>query len=72
MILEVAVLNIRAGKADEFEKAFSEAGILISSAKGYQWHQLQKCIEKPLQYLLLVQWNTLQDHTEGSGNHRSI
>jgi heme-degrading monooxygenase HmoA len=65
MILEVAVLNIRAGESDGFEKAFSEAEMIISSATGYQWHQLQRCIENPSQYLLLVQWNTLEDHIDG-------
>jgi heme-degrading monooxygenase HmoA len=36
--------------------------------KGYKWHQLQKCIEQPAQYILLVQWDTLEDHTIGFRN----
>ncbi|MOA13356.1 hypothetical protein D3C78_1334050 [compost metagenome] len=35
---------------------------------GYRWHQLQKCIEKPSRYLLLVEWETLEDHTIGFRN----
>lgn len=33
--------------------------------KGYVSHELQSCIEDGNKYLLLVQWETLEDHTEG-------
>ena len=32
---------------------------------GYISHQLQKCIEKGNRYILLVNWQTLEDHTIG-------
>jgi heme-degrading monooxygenase HmoA len=32
---------------------------------GYVTHELQRCIEVPGKYLLLVQWATLEDHTIG-------
>jgi heme-degrading monooxygenase HmoA len=32
---------------------------------GYVSHQLQKCIEKGNRYILLVNWQTLEDHTVG-------
>ncbi len=65
MILEVAVLNVRPGEAQNFEQAFSKAQAIISSMKGYISHQLQRCIEIENQYILLVQWQTLTDHEEG-------
>lgn len=65
MILEVAILNIIPGKTIEFEQAFSEAQHIISKMKGYVNHQLQKCIENDHQYILLVNWQTLEDHTVG-------
>ncbi len=65
MILEVAILNVRAGESTMFEQAFSEAQAIIASMPGYISHQLLRCLEKSDQYLLLVQWQTLQDHTEG-------
>ena len=33
--------------------------------KGYVSHQLQKCVEKPNRYIVLVNWQTLEDHTHG-------
>lgn len=65
MILEVATLHIKGGLLDEFEQNFVKASVIISSMKGYISHQLKKCIEHDNQYILLVQWETLEDHEIG-------
>lgn len=65
MILEVAILDIRPGQNEAFEQAFAEAQKIISSMKGYIKHELQKCLEQESRYLLLVQWECLEDHTVG-------
>ncbi len=65
MILEVAILNVVAGETAVFEAAFAEAQKIISSMNGYVSHELQKCLEVPNQYILLVRWQTLADHTIG-------
>ncbi len=64
MILEVAPLDVLPGKTDEFEEAFAEASGIISSAHGYLSHELQRSVETPQRYVLLVRWETLADHTE--------
>ena len=65
MILEVAVLDVKIGQGPEFERAFQLAGSIISSMNGYISHELQKCVEVENRYILLVNWGTLEDHTEG-------
>ena len=65
MILEVAVLNVIPGFEDEFLKAFSRAEQMISKMAGYVSHQLKRCIESTNQFILLVEWEKLTDHTEG-------
>ena len=65
MILEVAILNIIPGKEDDFLKAFSEAKNIIAGMPGYISHQLKRCIENIGQFILLVEWEKLTDHTEG-------
>ena len=65
MILEVAILDVEPGREQEFETAFGEAQKIISRMDGYISHQLQKCIEKDSRYILLVNWQTLEDHTIG-------
>lgn len=65
MILEVAILDVKAGLEQEFEHNFVKAQTIITSMKGYVSHQLQHCIEKPSRYILLVNWETLADHEQG-------
>jgi len=64
MILEVAILNVKPDLSADFEKAFNQAEKIISAMKGYISHQLKKCVEVVDKYILLVNWETLEDHTE--------
>jgi heme-degrading monooxygenase HmoA len=65
MILEAAYLTVKSGETANFETAFKKASPIIASMKGYIHHELQHCMENSDKYLLLVQWETLEDHTEG-------
>jgi heme-degrading monooxygenase HmoA len=65
MVLEVAILNVIPGLEDDFIKAFSKAQNIISKMAGYLSHQLKRCIENKSQFILLVEWEKLTDHTEG-------
>lgn len=65
MILEVAILHIKSGLSLEFEKAFDQAKSIIQAQKGFIDLQLKKCIEAEDKYLLLVNWETIEDHTIG-------
>lgn len=65
MILEVAILNVRDGTCDLFETAFREASSIIASMPGYHSHELRCCMEAPSRYILLVHWQSLEDHTVG-------
>ncbi|WP_339146187.1 MULTISPECIES: antibiotic biosynthesis monooxygenase [unclassified Sutcliffiella] len=65
MILEAVMLQVKKGMEQEYEEAFRKASIIISSMKGYLSHELQRCMEAKGKYLLLVSWETLEDHTVG-------
>ncbi|MEH7083042.1 antibiotic biosynthesis monooxygenase [Neobacillus drentensis] len=65
MILEAAMLTVRPGMEEEYEEAFRQATEIIASMKGYISHELQRCLEVKGKYLLLVKWETLEDHTIG-------
>lgn len=65
MILEVAILDVLPGATAEFEAAFDEAQTIIAGMPGYLTHQLQRCLEHESRYLLLVEWTTLEAHTQG-------
>ncbi len=65
MILEVAILDVVPSREEDFEDAFAQASRIISSMPGYVSHQLQRCVEKNNRYILLVNWETMEDHTVG-------
>ena len=65
MILELAILDVKPGETAPFEAAFREAQAIIASMPGYLAHELQRCLETPSRYVLLVRWQTLEDHTRG-------
>lgn len=65
MVLEHALLSVNPGEEDDFEAAFAEAKEIIAGMPGYQYLTLSRCLERPSIYLLLVHWQSLEDHTEG-------
>jgi heme-degrading monooxygenase HmoA len=65
LILEVAILDLKPGLADEFEAALKVASKIIMAMPGYISHELQHCLENCDRYILLVRWEKLEDHTVG-------
>jgi len=66
MILEVADIRIAPGRQAEFEQAVHR-GIqtVIAKSTGFRGYQVRHGIESPERYLLLLEWDTLEDHTVG-------
>jgi heme-degrading monooxygenase HmoA len=66
MILEVADIRVKEGSQAEFEKAVQVAlDTIFPKAKGFVGHTFRKSIESADRYLLLLSWETLEDHTVG-------
>ncbi len=65
MIVEHALLPVKPGAEDDFVEAFETAKGIIASMRGFRRLTLSRCIERPSTFLLLVEWETLEDHTEG-------
>lgn len=65
MILEIAQLQVAPPRQVEFEAAFAEAQPIIASMPGYLGHELQRCLERPGHYMLLVRWTTVEAHEVG-------
>jgi heme-degrading monooxygenase HmoA len=66
MILEVADIRIRSGEQAAFDEAIQRGvSTVISQAKGYRGWKVNKSIESPERYLLMIFWDTLEDHTVG-------
>ena len=64
-IVEKAVLPVKAGLEAEFELAFTKARWIIGGMPGFRELTLSRGIETPSTYLLLVRWDTIEDHEVG-------
>lgn len=66
MILEVADIRVHPGREAEFEEAILR-GLeqVISKAAGAKSWKVEKGIECPNRFLLMIEWETLEHHTVG-------
>lgn len=62
-VLEVCLLSIKPGMEAEFEAGVRQAVPLFQRAKGCLGMEVRRFVEKPLQYHLLVHWDSLESHT---------
>ena len=62
MVLESAELLIKPGMEAEFEAGVRQATPLFQRARGCSGMRLERGIENPLAYRLLVRWATVEDH----------
>jgi heme-degrading monooxygenase HmoA len=65
MVLEHALLSVKPGEEDDFEAAFRQAKTIIADMPGFGRLTLSRCVEQASTYLLLVEWDRLEDHTVG-------
>jgi len=65
MITEHAVLEVAPGREDEFVTAMGSAKRIIAASPGFVSLRVERCLERPSCFLLLVEWRRLEDHTDG-------
>ena len=65
MITEHALLEVIAGQEADFVTAMEEARRLIAASPGFIGLRVERCVERPSCFLLLVEWERIEDHTEG-------
>ncbi len=64
MILEVADIRIHPDQHVAFEEAIQRGlDSVISKARGFRGFKVNKGVEHPQRYLLMIFWDTLEDHT---------
>jgi heme-degrading monooxygenase HmoA len=66
MILEIADITITVGKQAEFDAAIKHGlDTVASRADGFRGYKVNKSVETPERYVLMIYWDTLEDHTVG-------
>ena len=64
MILEIADIRIQPGRNAEFEVAIRQ-GVegVIATAQGFRGYKVNRGVESPERYVLMIYWETLESHT---------
>jgi heme-degrading monooxygenase HmoA len=63
MVYEIATIQVKPGVHAEFEAAIAAAVPLFQRSRGCQSLRLERSIEQPDSYKLVIGWATLEDHT---------
>jgi heme-degrading monooxygenase HmoA len=64
MILELADIRIQPGQQAAFDAALQKGlDSVIARAQGFRGFKINRGIESPERYLLMIFWDTLEDHT---------
>ncbi|MDB6161034.1 MAG: hypothetical protein JWO04_4740 [Gammaproteobacteria bacterium] len=63
MFWEIAQIEVKAGEEAAFEAAVAKAVPLFKSARGCEGMRLHRSVEHPSRYRLVVDWDTVEDHT---------
>jgi heme-degrading monooxygenase HmoA len=64
VILEIADIRIHPGQQAAFDEAI-ERGVrqVIAQAQGFRGFKVNRGVESPERYVLMIFWETLEDHT---------
>jgi heme-degrading monooxygenase HmoA len=66
MILETVTIAVAPGREDEFVAAVEQQGrVVLERAQGWRGLRVLRGIERPSVIQLHLEWETLEDHTEG-------
>ena len=66
MILEHVDIHIHPGQQTAFDEAIQRGvNTVIAHAKGFRGFKVNKCIESPERYILMLFWDSVDDHMVG-------
>lgn len=64
MILELVDILIHQGQQADFDTAIRRGlNEVIAQAKGFKGFQINKGIESPERYVVMIYWETIENHT---------
>jgi len=65
MVLEVALIDVQPGTAQQFEAAFHEVKHAVLSSPGLLSLRMTHGIENPDRFVLLIEWESVEAHIKG-------
>jgi heme-degrading monooxygenase HmoA len=64
MVLEVALITVKDGQADEFAAAYAQARPILAATDGCRSVRMTHGIESPSRFVLLVEWDSVEAHDQ--------
>ncbi|MEV0732118.1 MULTISPECIES: antibiotic biosynthesis monooxygenase family protein [Polymorphospora] len=64
MVLEVALIDVVAGREDEFAAAYAKGHEVLATTPGCRSVRMTRGIESPTRFVLLVEWDSVAAHEE--------
>jgi heme-degrading monooxygenase HmoA len=64
MVLEVALIDVRAGDEEAFASAYGKAHETLAGTPGCRGVRMTRGIESPSRFVLLVEWDSVEAHLE--------
>ncbi len=65
MVIERCVIDVKPGEEERFAEVLRDASKVVAQSPGFRGFRAARGIEEPNRFLLLIEWETLEDHTEG-------
>ncbi len=62
-VVEHAGITVKPGQEEAFERAVADARPIFAQARGFRSLELARAVEDPARYVVLVGWETVEDHT---------
>jgi heme-degrading monooxygenase HmoA len=64
MVLEVALIDVLAGREDEFAAAYGKGHTLLATTPGCRSVRMTRGVESPSRFVLLVEWESVEAHLD--------
>lgn len=62
MVLELALIDVTPGSEPAFAAAYAQAEELVRDTPGCRSMRMTRGVETPTRFVLLVEWDSVEDH----------
>jgi heme-degrading monooxygenase HmoA len=64
MVIEVGLIDVQAGREDDFAAAYVKAHSILATTPGCRSVRMTRGIETPSRFVLIVEWDSVDAHLD--------
>ena len=65
MVVEYIRYTVPAGEAEQFERAYHEAGTVLDADKHCLRYEIARGVEEPEHFVVRIEWDSIDGHERG-------